>query len=50
MTQPESPLAIYHRHLSAGHLAYQYDARTESAVFPRACSGRAPAARRSNGG
>ena len=34
MTQPESPLAIYHRHLSAGHLVYQYDARTESAVFP----------------
>lgn len=34
MTQTESPLAAYRRHLAAGELAYQYDSRTDSPVFP----------------
>lgn len=34
MTQQESPLAAYHRQLSAGQLAYQYDTQTARAVFP----------------
>lgn len=34
MTQIESPLAAYRRHLAAGELAYQYDALTARPVFP----------------